>query len=204
MSEIKFEGWFLNKDNDGIVISNINADDACTVSAESFLNAPIKMILPDRFSDEEVLRQEFSIYDGFLEDGKNPNEFGDSLYTILHGTSPDWRLTGVEITTIGIGLCYATNNPVINHKYDTSSYTAGLIIPRLSEPLTLKFEHCLMNQLSIRYDVYAYIDCSIDVMTVQITKYIGEYQIYSLEMREDNHGKTIEDNEQYCAGILYL
>lgn len=202
MKEIKFEGWFNKESDMSYVISNTSADKASTVTPESFVNPPIKMSIPKELDNDKDIRRYFSVEEGDPAD--NPPEFVKNLPAIIRSQSSDWRMTGVQVNTIGISLFYATNNPVISARYNRE-YSTGMAVVVLFSPVSLKMTIDYPEMASIEYNIYAHVNYCTYIMTAKVSKIIGRHKVYDLDMREDNYGKKgMKTWDQYYRGILYL
>ncbi len=202
MAIVNFDGWFTKESDMSFVISNTGADKASTVTPESFINPPIKMSIPDKLDDDKEIRRYFSVEEGDPAD--DPPEFVKNLPTIIRGQSSDWRMTGVQVNTIGISLYYATDSPAISARYNRA-YSTGMVVIVLFSPVSLKMTINYPEMAFVEYDIYAHVDYHTNIMTAKISKIIGNHKVYVLDMRQDNYGNAgCGLWDQYYKGHLYL
>lgn len=206
----------VSKKRSCFVISNTGADNATTVTKETFVNPPIKLIGIAEASDSELLMY-------FSKDIlSTPQIFNDNLIPILRGEMPDWRLVSVDLDTDpgGIALWYGSNNPALVAKCkDVPTFTNNLCAKEyVLGTVTLSgaawftgkaLEVCsLVEGLPVRYELkismFNRYSVARPLVAAYVTKFIEKQKIYGLEMREDNHGKTMYDDRQYYIGELYL
>lgn len=202
MAIANFNGWFTKESDTSFVISNTSADKASAVTPESFINPPIKMSIPEKLDDDKEIRRYFSVEEGDPAD--DPPEFVKNLPAIIRSQSSDWRMTGVQVNTIGISLFYATNNPVISARYNRE-YSTGMAVVVLFSPVSLKMTIDYPEMASIEYNIYAHVNYCTRIMTAKISKTVGGHKVYDLDMCQDNYGKAgCELWDQYYKGNLYF
>ncbi|EOS33756.1 hypothetical protein C804_01981 [Lachnospiraceae bacterium A4] len=194
MARIKYGCYLLNEQH-CYVITNADTEYAEDITEESFINPPIKMTVETIDADwEDTFDAE--------ENPFNHSNIQENLMGVLRGESPEWRLTGVNVSGNGIYLVYATTLPPEELYGGNESYSGGQVIVHGNCTLLFEVVHAdglPANQYRVKVDTIAN-HC---YKRVQITEYTARRKCRELVINGENYDVPYITGQQYCVITEY-